>query len=495
MQNKNKLEQIVEYIKKYKVEWQLSYLQPLEILLNHNQEIDSELLDEICKNIQNLIYSEQKDSLFGDNHFSDKLFVYNAFIFFVERSLNNGNERSYDFMLFPGITEDAGALEVFRKKGKNSSKHVFMMDLPENMIDNSSVLLIVLCHELAHYVGRNIRSRKFRLDKIYDICSRLIILGVKTSLMQLVEMNDGYIDFDCKAWEDVEKVLSKWIQLYYQREINDEFIKLTSVYSENEEDECKKYNEENMQHMFFIKPTIEESISDMLKYKGLVIFEQVITDCFMNLNYEKREQLLQQCFEKIMTKTHPNNSTYSLSSALGYVEYLLKEAYADLISILELELSPLQYMNCIVSQYPDENFNKCSIKVCARIALVVYSMCYVDSDSKLGYTWNDEELMQLLSHNTKEGKMLEYVYRFILSYFSESCYKSIEATRKLSDEVYLFLFDNVILIYIFEYLLECKVKFNTSSNMDLEAVRTFFNKGDCEKYMREYKEKVKGYCK
>lgn len=487
----NTLKRIVDYIKDRKVSWQLPYLPSLDILLQNEDNINSELLDIVCKNIQNLIYEEQTNHLFRIGSVFEDLLIYNAFVFYVERSLNT-KDTQYHFMLFPAMTEDSGVSEIYYQEEEH--KHVFMMELKETTIPDRKDMFIVLCHELAHYVGSDIRCRNYRLDKLYNIYSRLTIIGIKT-LFTRIQKNDRTVkifDFENEAWDQVEQNLSQWIKLYYERETNPKFVEEICINEYNECDEdLVKYSKNNKEHMFFILSTMKDSIRDMIKYKSAVIFEPIITQCFENLDYDKREKLIQDCTELILIDTHPENSIFSFSSAFSYIEYILKESYADLVSVLELELTPDQYLHCLVSQNPLKNPRRYTVKICARIALVVYTMSHVDNDLPTGYRWDDEKLIKILCTDTEEGKVLNAVYEFIYNTIPKSYFENSNAINELYDNVYMILFDKVILNEIFEYFSMCRKKFYTSKLKGLEKVRTFFTEEEHEGYLQEYEDQLK----
>lgn len=487
------LKRIIEYIEGNKVSWQLPYLPSLNILLQNKEKINSELLDNACKNVQNLIYEAQTDNLFKTANVFEELLVYNAFVYYVEYSLNQG-KTEYHFMLFPGLTEDSGASEIYYQE--EQCKHVFMMELQEEMMSNKETTFIVLCHELAHYVGSTIRCRSKRLDKLYNIYSRLTILGLKTTLAQIQSIDglEETIDFDNKAWNQVEQNLSQWIKLYYKREIHKDFIEATSIYDndhDNENNKPQTYNIENQEHMFFIPAIMKKSICDILKNKSTTILEPIIIHCFKNIGYDERELLIQKCTEAILIDAHPDNMIFSFASTFAHIEYILKEAYADLISILELELTPFQYLHCLVSQYSLKNPKRYGVKVCARIALVVYTMCHVaDKKKSAEYTWDDEALIAILEMDTEEGRTLNAVYKFIYNTIPESYFENPEAISELYEKAYMVLFDKVILKEIFDYLSTCKMKFYSFQPRSLKKVRAFFSGENYENYLQEYKELI-----
>lgn len=486
----NTLERITDYIKDRKVSWQLTYLQSLDIILQNKDKINSELLDEACKNIQNLIYEEQTNNLFRTESVFEELLIYNAFVYYVEHSLNK-SKTQYHFMLFPAMTEDSGVSEIYYQE--KDRKHVFIMELRESTISDRKDMFIVLCHELAHYVGSDIRCRSQRLDKLYNIYSRLTILGLKTlfARIQLNEETGKIVDFENEAWSQVEQNLSQWIKLYYERETSEDFVEEIGIHADNvNNEEPVIYSANNREHMFFIPSTMKDSIRDMLKYKSTTIFEPIITHCFENLGYDKREQIIQDCTEAILIDTHPENSIFSFSSAFPYIEYLLKESYADLISILELELTPFQYLHCLVSQYPLEKPERYGVKVCARIALVVYTMCY-DNDLSTGHMWDDGELIKILCTDTEESRILNAVYEFIYNTIPESYFENAEAINELYDNVYMVLFDKVILKEIFDYLLTCRTKFYKFKARSLGKVRAFFSGENYERYLQKYEDELK----
>lgn len=488
----NTLERIVDYIKDRKVSWQLSYLPSLDIILQNKDKINSELLDKACKNIQNLIYEEQTNNLFETESIFEELLIYNAFVYYVECSLNK-NRTQYHFMLFPAMTEDSGVSEIYYQEKER--KHVFMMELRESAMPDRKDMFIVLCHELAHYVGSDIRCRSQRLDKLYNIYSRFTILGLKTlfARIQSNEETEKIVDFENEAWDQVEQNLSQWIKLYYERETSEAFIGEISIHADNVDGkELAIYSTNNREHMFFIPSTMKDSIRDMLKYKSATIFEPIITHCFENLGYDKREQLIQDCTEAILIDTHPENSIFSFSGAFPYIEYILKESYADLISILELELTPVQYLHCLVSQNPLKKPERYGVKVCARVALVVYTMCHVDNDLPTGYMWDDEELIKILCTDTEEGKFLNAVYEFIYNTIPESYFENPEAIDELYDNVYMILFDKVILNEIFDYLSTCRVRFYSFQPGRFKKVRAFFSGENYERYLQKYEDQLKG---
>lgn len=520
--NQNQLRNMIRYIIENNKTELYPYVSTLDILADEIRYVDSEKLDFLMKNFVNLfLMLESGDTfrtIFRQSAYdkADMTF-YNAFVYYVKNTLQNsgGTNNVYEFLTFAGASEDTGSYEVYYREQRNLCEHVFQIEMKESLLCDKKSMMVVLCHEVAHYVGSELRQRTIRLEQIYKICSRIIVLGMKTCLLNLHTAYYGGQSSDLilesHQWKQIEQGLPEWIRLYYERDNNEKY--LSRLY-DGEADAICEYNTSNMEHMRYIIPSMHDTISELLEYNWKTIFASVITDCITiltrsenketggvcageldsteKLSYEKREERIKLCVKKLLIQTHKDNEIFSFANALDYVVYLLKESYADLISILSLHVSPEEYLNTITSQELDSTEGY-STKVTARMAVVFAVMSYTDESKDMGYTWSRNDILSL-SQKAKFKQLMQVINTcnqvcFNTDFFDFDQYRN---GADLLKNVHMILLDHEIMGYVFHYLVRCKEHYHKHIGIN-EVLIDFYRKEDCKKHIEQYQKDCEAY--
>lgn len=494
----NKMGKIISFIKENKLRELYPYISPLEYLGEKADNVDPRDFDDVINNMHDLIHNVYNALPFEEKYDKEKLMLYNACIYYIKKSLIPKETTQYEFLLFPGEIENTEVLDIYYEKAYGKGRHIFKIDVRKDMMSDSQNIIILLCHELAHYVGSEIRSREKRLESFYKICTRIIVLGIKTNLMQLY---NGNVSGD--FWNIIEKNLPEWIKKYYERVQNDDYNKCVGSWPTEKCTEITEFNKANMRHMFFIRPMITDCVADLLEYKWQKIFEPLIINGMNDKTLTEKEDMVKKSIQKMMEYSNVNNRIFNFSNVLKLVEYPIKESYADMISILELQLSPKEYFGSIISCFPSVEPEEYSIKICARIAIVVVVMSYKKDGCDLGYTWETACLQELHDDGSAEGGL----YRHINDYIHNCIKKSYIDTNDINDknkklkdlfeEYEILLCDNQVNENIIGYLLTCKENFQKHLHSDSckangEIVKELYKGENVKSHIERFEEFIKG---
>ena len=150
-------------------------LKPLETLIDllGDAKVEDEAYYKFVKNFNMYVQSSVK----SDKHtmqtmdFNTKIYdipvkinaLYIALIYMVCDVLNIGNHNQrhrYDFLVVPGAANIVNVLELYSKVSKE--KRLLMVEIPENRFYDMCSIMRIFSHEVAHYVGGDLRNRRNR---------------------------------------------------------------------------------------------------------------------------------------------------------------------------------------------------------------------------------------------------------------------------------------------------------------------------------------------
>jgi len=87
-------------------------------------------------------------------------------------------QHDYEFMLYPGMNERVVVTQVFHSSMDRN--RLLLVEIPERQTFDPKYLMIVLSHEIGHFVGSKLRMRERRYEVLKESLIRLV--GLHTYL-------------------------------------------------------------------------------------------------------------------------------------------------------------------------------------------------------------------------------------------------------------------------------------------------------------------------
>lgn len=400
--------------------------------------------------------------------------LYNAYIHLLKKALNQSETSRYEFILCPGKSERTEVHE-FYKKGDNALR-LYEVDMAETRMYDIKAMLCVLGHEVAHYVGTDIRSRKIRYEHMLKINSRAIIIAFQNGFRKA-----GYGDEVCsiKLWEAYEEKFANWIKMYIEREENEKYweqILGKEGFLQKKQDIEKRYIEGITQYKHYtdeMEFSFGKAIKDMLRLQGEDIFENIIWELFQRkvngeqIGYGDKNSYLNQCRSELRNvigmftcETEDMARFFNITDVLDTELFLLKECYADLVSVLLLHLTLEEYLCTIVDEALNIGYEIARLKdtnVVARIAIVMSVMNYQDQNSndKKYFVWTNDDIVTDIKKADimmVQKDALEFQWEYIATDILQA------PEYDVYDSASIF-YDYKVLREIIAYLLHCREEF------------------------------------
>jgi len=403
---------------------------------------------------------------------------YAAFVDDVKNYLNRnfGTGKRYEFTLYPGMNEQLNVTRVFYSS--QDSKRLFLMKIPEKQVFDLNHLMICLCHEVGHFVGSNLRQRERRYETIKRAISRMICLHIYT--------NDKLKKF---ITEDGLNYLLDHTYKYINKYIDMQRDNATQI---------SKYACDTVLHSENLKPIIMQGVNFFIidcienpDEKFDFIFVRYIEKYSVNgpnpsikkIEKEKKEYDDSICsyFFTIQSNINSGKAAITVHNMITQLFTLTKECFADLISILVLDLEFKDYCRSIFKSLFEYDIKEIvSSDLVIRIALVAVTMSVEleDQNDEICYKnrWNANDVMIWRDEETNEnvkdflGKVWEFLCYAYQSYRNEdgSYVQNDSAFIRLkdveADSVLSVFRDYELLYYLYRYLCDCRLYFEKNIN-------------------------------
>ena len=466
----------------------VSLLEPLDLwfdILNESYNAKRWSGEQKDRKFQNSVYKDSctflnSINLFAQNSIrTDKQFVqavdfdihvydipvklnvfYNAFACEIKDFLNSScyqvNSRRYEFFICPSLTDTMNVCELFY--GVSGDKRLFIIHLPEKQAYEPEMVLIMLAHELGHFVGSKIRNREVRGIIAIKILAKLIVTYYQDSLLKWAnEKDDGlercYIKVT-KFWDNIEKLIL------------------------NKLEECCVNSGSVNWHSRDFKQCLYKSIRNNLvgkeylkSFNYLYCNETYLQTLKNGIEHGMREsKILEQkvkeitnglLFGEVFSDKKPYYNA-NINDILGAMFSFFKECIADVICILTLNVEMTDYFKALLfsNQHlavDDELFLKSSVLL--RMALVIDCMDAEVDDH--GRVWNFEKEEECFSNEKEPLQSLKRnVARIYKWYFyaigdKDERDEKIRQTSLPLNVTTLFFHDDIIDLYR-KYLLDCR---------------------------------------
>lgn len=417
----------------------------------------------------------------------------------------------YEFILCPGMAE---YLKVQRILPHASRKNrLLLVEIPEHQIYDVRNQLMVMAHEAAHFVGRDIRCREERFEWMLEA----IVKSVSTILVLDHEMHPFCTEDSVKKFEeDYLKALNEEIENYY-----------TAIENSNLRKQEDKYHTEYMRKELWIcAQSVLIGKTELLDGIG----RSFLNECgrrMDSLNLDPTEKLRE--YRKFHTEFEECKTSFLIRATVPEIDlsdeccinnivdsniHFMKEAFADIMSILLLQLSPEEYIEILFGCSEQMGEIQGHIRTVEwRIALVIKTM----SDYGNGNTnmWEADQLIQAANKLTNKPQMnlMNRVAGLLKDYLSgaKNIFELYEEDEQQKEEERLFferrginrLYNQDVSNIFIGYLGHCCKKFYNKEKMgiykneELGKLRDIWNKlkkvGSIEDYIINIRKFIEDY--
>lgn len=403
---------------------------------------------------------------------------YNAFIYNMKKFLNTMGDvqekNEYEFLTCLGIMDTVQVNELFKNMMKG--KRLFLVSIPENQTYDMRLMLIMLGHEVGHFVGQTVRNREERVKDAIRITAKITTSYFKLKLKEQREyakqersdyiQNSGY-------WDKFENRLSRRLS-----EQMDNFQKVDYLKEKKYPGrpgkivgEIGRMHKEYGMYTHVLRETLVDGVSDVLCEHREELFDFLLEKEYLyQLSQGEevsgaakgRQRLSEEMGNLIKVGTGYSvweKKSLSVVSAVNMMMSFFKECEADLVAILVLELSLEDYLYAIWKSVWDQGIKDWEMpeEATIRIGLVVSCMCYHIEDGQKGFYWSDKQFEQIEEGvDDRIRKMNVQIINFIDSYLGEDNQDII--VQKANQTVDVFL-DSTILKLLLGYLVRCRDTF------------------------------------
>lgn len=346
---------------------------------------------------------------------------YFAYFSLLRDILNKGvgEEYNYEFMICPGMAEYLNVQRVLPRASRK--KRLLLVEIPEHQIYNVRNQLMVMAHEAAHFVGRDIRCREYRHELIVQVIAK----SVSTFLILDEEMHPYCAAKSIKKFEEKYlKALQNELEAFYH-ELEEKNIRIGEdrFHTEYMKDDLRIY----AQSALLGKEDLWDEIGKeaLERFARSMELENLdIADKLLKLRQFKTE-FLENKKTFLIRMTIPETTLSDECCINNIVDssiHLMKETFADIISVLLLQLSPEEYIESLF--YSSEQVQELQghIRLIEwRIALVIRVMMY---NIRGGFTvkWKLESLKHMveLQVNEKQKKLAKRIVYLLENYLLTS---------------------------------------------------------------------------
>lgn len=420
---------------------------------------------------------------------------YNAFIFFTAQFLteldslldSQGNEpdsakknvfrHEYEFLACPGVANNLRVQEMF--KGLSRTKRLFLVEMPESQVYSPKTMLVMLAHEVGHFVGRNVRLREGRMSYAAEIMGMAVAKYVKSNIRQYLPKEEfAYIDDD--YWTRVKQTIADELREFdssYENYLTTcKFVGTPQEHIEQMKDMLDK----RRYHSELLRQILNDGIKVILSDEDNSFWDYICEKDFIYLlekgetqAQQKKAELkvyLQKRVDELLMYKKWESNTITVYSIIDMLVYLFKECIADLIAVLTLGLTLKDYLEATLYSVESQGYGHAAEPVGEdaryqmkiidiRRGLVVYCMTHGDDQE---FRWKIEQAREVIESKEKD---LRIVWKDTWNLISEYMGSELKVFpdmwndgQKNDDIVKLFL-DGEIINSLVRYLMESKEKF------------------------------------
>lgn len=416
---------------------------------------------------------------------------YNAYMYKITSVLNvpeiNEEQKTepvdYDFIALPGMADLVKVKELY--KGVSDNQRLIKVEIPEYSFYNVRSMMIILAHETAHYVGRGLRNRDHRTEAVISSYAHVFV--------KYIEMRGDLKGFKTEEWLECEKRLINLLYRCLRQEIDGDFLRERRYnkqqhaeywkYCANDSDDMKseltqrlhEKRSANIDYFSELIPDAHTVMRDIIERYLIVVFTPILLG---NDHSSTVFRTIQQAAARFITASGTKYTGVASETVLNELMALYEESFADLMSILILNVGVEEYITGIIDCAESQNMDfKLLINSEAVLRIAAVLVCILESETveKKDVNVHDEWYRRLAECDEKEtwAKVAQAaMYLWHRDPSPEDIYK---------DNVYCALiYDEVVLTYAVKYLLTCMEQFEEHYTGDFEGeiknIRELFQK-------------------
>ncbi len=393
---------------------------------------------------------------------------YNAYIFQVCGLLNRsikeeGKEKEeipvveYNFLAMPGIADRVCVIELYKRVCEE--RRLIKVEIPEQKYYDPKGMMIILAHEVAHYVGRDLREREKRYRSFLQATAHIYICYV---LQQYKYNRDEDIyTLDENIYSELEERMTSILEIVLEREVNWDYLKNEKNDTESIEgadiEEAQKENKKYQFYISFIKKFMAGALATIVDVGMKDVFAPVLYP----MNEKEKKDFLEQADEatKKFEYWYEEGSTLlSLSTMMERLIMIYEECFADLMSIMLLRMTPYDYFNCLLEEGLEQGIAEGdSAKYDYTFRALLVTLCMLrQEDEPYIYVWSEDDVIRAEEQERCRDFVDEIGILYKTYYIEE---KKIYNTRDYDRNCVNIFKDKKVIKNIVDYLRECRKKY------------------------------------
>ncbi len=377
---------------------------------------------------------------------------YNAYIYKIKTILNNRNYVQYDFIAVPGMKDFLKVNELY--KDVSESQRLIKVEIPEYSFYDVRKMMIILAHETAHYVGRDIRNRTDRMKRVISCYSHVYVRNIK-EYCELYEYGEN-------IWQEIERRLENMISRQLQCEFDAVFLR-TIRYNgidEKESEDIAKRNRAHIDYFMYLNTKIHVAMMDIVEYRLSTLFAPLMVEIEQGKDEETMAQIKAASL-RFVTVPKEDATVVASHIVLDLLMKLYEESFADLMSILILNLDAEEYVTGIIKSAEYQNVNieelinsDFMLRIAAVFSCIVLKCRNMGNDRGITESW-----IQKLNCIDNREKQWTRVVQEALWLSCRDIFTEYDDISYEKNVFLAFIKDNVILENAAEYLKLCVSKF------------------------------------
>lgn len=368
-----------------------------------------------------------------------------------DSSGDTGGGHDYKFLTCVGMKQQlvvAKILECFCPETR-----LMLVEVPERQMFALKESMLMLTHEVSHFAGWTIRCRKEREEYMLQSIEWMLSVG----LITLFDIAEGLTLPQMQAWKNKlhELLVEEFIQY-------DDWHRPEQGLAHHTEYLYRKWRLKCPKVLKECKQELENCLMEERKGKA----GESVQD--MERRY-KRKEVITRCMSSLIAEvmSHPGAGHFAFSDMVGSVIDIYKETFADLVSILTLDLSFEQYIAAFTGLLEITD-NQELLRTDAFIRTAAVScVVFYDKDKK---QWPESK--GTIFENPDKEKLLRQAIEKIKDEVSKQTHGKIQISDILKKPFELkritymdFYFISGVWNSLNQYLSLCKQKYNELVNV------------------------------
>lgn len=413
----------------------------------------------------------------------------------------------YEFLFCPGGVYSTQVSELFRMISENN--RMFLVEIPEHQIYNIKLMLIMLGHEVAHIVGKEIRKREERKEKAIYISAKIVTTYMKNALRTWKNHKwKECIAYVCSSdvlWQEIENEIVDKLQQFLEPDFLREY--LGKDYRKTGDEKAVNYKIERLisrsEYSTELSYLLAKGLQWTLESEGDKLWERIrirseyyldiSDDSDLRKSQGELQEKIHQIVRKIVIGDQIDSEVFSAINTISMMMDVLSESFADLVVVLITRMSCKDYMEAALVCQEQQNFKFDTTEDSEwllRMGLVVACMDYLQEEGE-AEDWDIQKLEESESNTETEEKVKNALYNFVKTYFyvDDECSDKKSADADMENEIISglsVLYNADILREMLGYLVDCKRTFKKAEkereNRNLSRIREMYQLFDtgCE---------------